>query len=117
MDISKKMAKIAFEALEDKKGNDIKVLNIEKITTIADYFIIVSGDNVNQVQALADNVQDKLHEAGYDARAIEGYQSANWILLDYQDIIIHVFNREDRLFYDIERIWRDGIETTFENEN
>jgi ribosome-associated protein len=108
IEISKKMAKIAIEALEDKKGNDIKVIDISDVSVIADYFIIASGSNVNQVQALADNVEECLYKAGFELRQKEGYQSGNWILMDYNDIIIHVFNEEDRLFYNLERIWRDG---------
>ncbi len=104
---------IAYSALDDKKGIDIKVINIENISVIADYFIITSGSNVNQVKALADNVQEELGKAGYDYKQIEGYNTANWILMDYGNIIIHIFNQDDRLFYDLERIWRDGkyIET------
>ena len=75
---------------------------------IADYFIIASGTNHNQVQAMADSVDEALHKAGHPAKQTEGYQSANWILLDYGDIIVHVFDTENRLFYDLERIWRDG---------
>ncbi len=104
---------IAYSALDDKKGIDIKVINIENISVIADYFIITSGTNVNQVKALADNVQEELSKAGFDYKQIEGYNTANWILMDYGNIIIHIFNQDDRLFYDLERIWRDGkyIET------
>ncbi|MDO4324412.1 MAG: ribosome silencing factor [bacterium] len=108
MNNSKEMVKITVKALEEKKGEDIKIINIEGISIIADYFIIASGTNVNQVQAMADNVQEMLYKAGYECRQVEGYQSGNWILLDYNDIIIHVFCTEDRLFYDLERIWRDG---------
>ncbi len=104
---------LAYSAVDDKKGIDIKVINIENISVIADYFIITSGSNVNQVKALADNVQEELGKAGYDYKQIEGYNTANWILMDYGNIIIHIFNQDDRLFYDLERIWRDGkyIET------
>ena len=75
---------------------------------LADYFLIASGSNVKQVQAMADSVEEVLGRAGVPLRQIEGYQNANWILMDYGDIIVHVFCREDRLFYDLERIWRDG---------
>ena len=105
---SKEMAKIAINALEDKKANDIKILDISDVSVLADYFIIASGSNRNQVQAMADEVQEMLYKAGYESRQVEGYQTANWILMDYQDIIIHVFDEENRLFYDLERIWRDG---------
>ncbi len=105
---SREMARIAIEALRDKKGEDIRVIDISKVSVIADYFIIVSGNNPNQVQALVDNVDEKLAKAGYTTDKIEGSQGSSWVLMDYNDIIIHVFSKEDRLFYDLERIWRDG---------
>lgn len=105
---SKEMVKIAIKALEDKKGEDIRIIDIHKVSVIADYFIIASGSNANQVQALADNVQEALYKAGFEQSQVEGYQTANWILMDYHDVIVHVFSKEDRLFYDLERIWRDG---------
>jgi iojap-like ribosome-associated protein len=108
MNRSKEMARIAYAALEDKKAEDIKVIDIEGITVIADYFIIASGTNKNQVQALADSVEQSLVKAGHVVKQIEGYHTANWVLLDFGDIIIHIFDSENRLFYDIERIWRDG---------
>lgn len=108
MNQSKKMAALAVQALEDKKGEDIKVIDITEVSVLADYFIIASGMNRNQVQALVDNVDETLGRAGYPCKQIEGYQTANWILLDYGDIIVHVFDSENRLFYDLERIWRDG---------
>ena len=107
---SKKMAALAVEALEDRKGEDIRIIDISEISTIADYFIIASGTNVNQVQALADNAQEKLGRAGFMTKNVEGYEAANWILLDFGDIIVHVFSNEMRVFYDLERIWRDGKE-------
>lgn len=109
MDESKKMAKIAIAALNDKKAEDIKIIDISKVSVMADYFIIASGSNRSQIQAMIDNVQEKLHKEGYDCKQIEGYDTANWILMDYRDIIIHVFDNENRLFYDLERIWRDGV--------
>ena len=105
---SKKMAVLAVEALEEKKGEDIKVIDITEVSILADYFIIASGMNKNQVQALVDNVEETLGRAGYECRQVEGYQTANWILLDYGDVIVHIFDSENRLFYDLERIWRDG---------
>lgn len=110
--ISKEMAKLAVAALEDKKASDVKIIDISNVSVIADYFIIASGSNHNQVQAMADNVTEELGKAGYAERQIEGYSTANWILIDYNDIIIHIFNEEDRLFYDLERIWKDGKEVS-----
>lgn len=108
MDRSKEMTKLAVEALADKKGEDIRVIDIRKVSVLADYFIIASGSSNNQVQAMTDNVEEVLGKHGFECKQIEGYQSANWILMDYQDIIVHAFCKEDRLFYDLERIWRDG---------
>ena len=105
---SKKMAKIAVDALEEKKAKDLKLLDISDVSVLADYFIIASGSNRNQVQAMADEVEEKLGKAGFTPKQVEGYQTANWILMDYKDIIIHIFDEENRLFYDLERIWRDG---------
>ena len=105
---SKEMVKLAVQALEDKNGEDIKVIDITGVSVLADYFIIASGTNKNQVQALVDNVDETLGRAGYEAKQMEGYTTANWVLLDYNDIIVHVFDSENRLFYDLERIWRDG---------
>ena len=105
---SKEMAKIAVAALEEKKAKDLKLLDISDVSVLADYFIIASGSNRNQVQAMADEVQERLGKAGFTPKQIEGYQTANWILMDYQDLIIHIFDEENRLFYDLERIWRDG---------
>ena len=105
---SKEMVKLAVAALEDKKAEDIKIIDITGVSVLADYFIIASGTNRNQVQALADNVTEALGRAGYEPRQIEGYQTARWILLDYRDVVIHIFHTEDRDFYDLERIWRDG---------
>lgn len=109
---AKEMTKLAYEALEDKKAVDIKIINIEEVSVLADYFIIASGTNRNQVQALADNVEETLGRAGYPVKQTEGYRTANWVLMDYGDIIVHVFDSENRLFYDLERIWRDGKEIT-----
>ena len=116
---SKEMAKIAVAALEEKKAKDIKILDISGVSVLADYFIIASGSNRNQVQAMADEAQEKLYKAGYEAKQVEGYQTANWILMDYNDIIVHIFSDESRTFYDLERIWRDGKEVSvgeFETE-
>ena len=108
MNHSEEMTKLAIEALEDKKAEDIHVIDIREVSTLADYFIIANGTNSNQVQALTDNVHETLGKAGYHAKQVEGYNTANWILMDYGDIIVHVFDKENRLFYDLERIWRDG---------
>lgn len=107
---SKQLAQIAVNALEDKKAEGIKIIDISDVSTIADYFIIASGTNKSQVQAMCDSVDEQLGKAGTVCKQTEGYQNANWILMDYGDIIVHIFDTENRLFYDLERIWRDGKE-------
>ena len=108
MSKSLEMVKLAKTALEDKKAGDIKVIDISGVSVLADYFIIADGSNVIQVQAMVDNVDEVLGRAGYECKQMEGYGTGGWILMDYGDIIVHAFCREDRLFYDLERIWRDG---------
>lgn len=105
---SREMARIACKALEEKKGEDICVIDISGVSVLADYFIIANGSNSNQVNALVDSVEEELHKAGCAANQREGYGIGSWVLLDYADIIVHVFDRENRLFYDLERIWKDG---------
>ncbi len=108
MNHGKEMAKIACHALEEKKGEDIRVIDISEISVLADYFIIANGTNSSQLQAMVDGVEEELAKAGYHTKQTEGGQHSSWVLLDYGDVIVHIFSREDRLFYDLERIWRDG---------
>src|SRR5699024_4930565 len=112
-DIDKRVSIIA-KACSDKKGLDIKVLDLKKLTTIADYFIIASGNSTTQVKAIADEIQEKMEEAGFLLENKEGHNSARWILLDFGDIIAHVFHREDREFYNLEKLWADGEELFLE---
>lgn len=114
MNQSKEMARIAYHALSDKKGEDIKVIDITGISVLADYFIIANGNSDSQVNALVDNVEEELHKAGYSLRQREGQASGSWVLLDFGDIIVHVFDKDNRLFYDLERIWKDGKDITVE---
>ncbi|GHU40452.1 ribosomal silencing factor RsfS [Clostridia bacterium] len=108
MQTAKELVKIAVKALEDKKAEDIQVIDIQEVSVMADYFIIVSGNNQNQLQAMADAVDEDLNKAGLFKKQVEGNRHSSWILLDYGDIIIHIFSKEDRLFYDLEQIWREG---------
>ena len=114
MNQSLEMTKIAYQALEEKLAEEIKVLDIRQISVIADYFIIANGKNKNQVQAIVDNVQDALQKAGYEMKQMEGYQNGTWVLIDFGDIVIHIFDQENRLFYDLERIWKDWVEVSME---
>lgn len=115
MEQSKLMAKLAYKALDDKKGEDIKVIDISEISVLADYFIIANGNNDSQVRALVESVEEELDKAGFEVKQREGYGLGNWVLLDFGSIIVHVFDKENRLFYDLERIWRDGKSVDVEN--
>lgn len=105
---SREMARLACAALEDKKAGDIQVIDIGEISVIADYFIIADGENQNQLEAMKDAVDEALYKAGVTVKQVEGNNKSTWILMDYGDIIVHIFSKQDRLFYDLERIWRDG---------
>lgn len=105
---ARQMTKLAIRALEDKKSEDVRIIDISEVSVVADFFLIASGNNASQLQAMADNVQETLERAGYRLHQTEGYGTANWILMDFGDLIVHIFDKENRLFYDLERIWRDG---------
>ena len=107
---SAELARLAIAALEDKKAEDVRLIDIGEVSVLADYFIIASGNNRIQVQAMADEVEEKLGRAGAVPKQIEGYQAGNWVLLDFGDVIIHIFDAQNRLFYDLERIWKDGTQ-------
>lgn len=99
---------IAKEALLDKKANDVQILDLTGISNIADCFVIASGNNVNQVKAMADNVEEQLYKKGYKVLHLEGAQTATWILLDFGTVLVHLFNKEEREYYGLERVWGDA---------
>ncbi|MDY5704878.1 MAG: ribosome silencing factor [Lachnospiraceae bacterium] len=102
--------KLLNDALSDKKAEDIKILDIHEISVLGDYFVIASGNNVNQLQAMEDAVDEVMYKNGYHQKQVEGTRQSSWILLDYGNIVVHLFSKEDREFYDLDRIWKDGIE-------
>lgn len=104
--------KTAVSALEDKKGMNISVLDLRKVSDVTDCFIICSGSNRSQIQALSDGVEESLGKKGLSPKGIEGYDSAGWVLLDYGDFVIHIFDKELRDLYDLERIWSDADKVT-----
>ena len=108
-----RVQKIA-QALYDKKAKNIVALNIADITSLGDYFIICSCTSSTQLRACTDEVEEKMSEIGIEPTHKEGYNGGTWILMDYGDIIVHIFSKEDRLFYDLERIWKDGKEISEE---
>jgi len=105
---SREMTKLVIEALEDKHAVNVKVIDISTVSVLADYFVIANGTNRSQIQAMSDAVEETLGKRGITTKQVEGYQSANWVLLDFGDVIVHLFDEKDRLLYDLERIWRDG---------
>lgn len=102
------MVKTAVAAMKEKKGDHVSVIDISEVSIVADYFVIVSADSLRQVQSIADEVELQMYKQGYELKQQEGYETSGWVLQDYGDIIVHIFNREERLFYDLERIWADG---------
>lgn len=104
----KQLAKIAVLAAEDKKAKDVLTLDISNLSTIADFFIVCSASNPIQAQAIANNIEEKMSEEGLALLRKEGYNNANWILLDYGDIVAHIFQEEDRWFYNLEQLWGDA---------
>ena len=105
---NKDLIKVVVEALENKKTEDIKIVKVEGLTTITDYFVIATANSTTQVKAAADEVEFKLKQLGIEPNKIDGYQNAEWIALDYFQVIVHVFNRDTREFYSLEKLWRDG---------
>ena len=102
------MTKIVYDAIDDKLGQDISIINIGQVSSLCDYFVIATAGSSRQVKAIADNVQDALTEHGIEPRSKEGYESQTWILLDYGDIMVHVFDEENRAFYNLEKLWKDA---------
>ncbi len=100
--------RLALVAFEDKKAFDIVLLDISKVASFASYFLMCSGDSSRQIQAIADEVEKKLKENGIRPNHVEGYRHAEWILMDYVDLVVHVFSKSARVYYDLERLWRDG---------
>lgn len=101
-------AKVAQAAIDDKLGEDIKVLNLKGLSNIADCFVIASGKNVNQLRAMADEVEQRLFKEGIKLHHSEGYSGGTWILLDFGTLLVHLFNREERAFYGLDHVWSDA---------
>ncbi|MCR4749620.1 MAG: ribosome silencing factor [Lachnospiraceae bacterium] len=108
MEKMEEILKLITDKLAEKKAEDISVIDISEMSIMADYFVIASGSNINQIHAMADFVQEELAKKDIKPKHIEGYNSGNWILMDYSDIIIHIFDKESRSFYDLDHIWKGG---------
>ena len=108
------VTKLAVRSLDKHLANDIRVIDIADITSIGDSFVIAHGNSTTQVKALADHLEKELKEKGIEPLRVEGYSSTSWILIDYGEVIVHVFYGEMRNFYDLERLWKDGEEIPVE---
>ena len=104
----KALAGLAVASLDKHKAEDIKVIGVTELTSIADYFVIASGTSTTQVKALSDYVEEELGQAGQKPLRVEGYAASNWILMDYGTVVVHIFQAETRGFYDLERLWKDA---------
>lgn len=103
----------AVRAAEEKQARNIRVLDLREVTSFADYFVIASGANSRQIQAIADEIHLRLKKLGEMPNSMEGYDNADWILMDYGDYLIHIFSEKARLYYDLERLWRDAKTVEF----
>lgn len=104
-----RILKALVKGLEDRKAEDTEVIDIRKISPIADYFVIATGISPNHLKAMRDSVEEVMLKAGLHEKNIEGTQKSAWILMDYGDIVVHIMSKEERQFYGLERIWNDGI--------
>ncbi|MBR1635022.1 MAG: ribosome silencing factor [Lachnospiraceae bacterium] len=112
---SKELVKKIYDALDGKKAVDIRIIDIRDITVVADYFVIASAANPLQMAALQDAVDEVMFKNGIQSKQVEGNKNSTWLLMDYEDIIVHLFSSEDRIFYDLERIWQDGVQVSPED--
>lgn len=104
----KELAELIEKTIDDRKGKKIEVIDTSSMTTVADYFIIASGTSTTHLRGMADAIEEKLLEQGIKCAHLEGYDTATWILLDYLDAVVHLFLEEEREYYSIERLWRNG---------
>lgn len=105
---SLELAKSIAKTLDSKKADKIDVIEIADLTILSDYFVIASANNTTHVKALADEVEFELKKLGKFTERVEGYENANWIILDYIDVVVHIFYEETRNFYNLEKLWSDG---------
>ncbi len=113
---SLELAKKAAAILDNKKADQINVIKIEDISSLADYFVIASGGSNTHVRSLSDELEEKLKAEGISPTRIEGYRSNSWVLLDYSHVVVHIFTGEAREFYDLDRLWADGTKVSWQAE-
>jgi ribosome-associated protein len=114
---SKEILEIAVKACDEKKAENIIALDLKNVSLIADYFLICHGNNERQVQAIAREVKEKVEEAGLEVKKIEGYDHARWILVDLDYVVCHIFHKDERGYYNLERLWGDAQNVLDENLN
>ena len=100
------MVEIITEAIDDRKGRDIEVIPLAEKTIVADYFVIASGSSTTHLRGIADAVMEKMEKEGVNVAHLEGYETASWILLDYLDVVVHIFQQSEREFYNLEKLWQ-----------
>ena len=105
---SRKMAEQVALAADDKKAKDITLIEVEKVSSVADYFVVATGTSTTQVKAIADSVADRMEQGGFAQPRIEGGREGRWVLLDYGPVVAHVMLDEEREFYGLERLWKNG---------
>ncbi len=105
---SSKMVEIITAAMEDRKSKNVEVINVTEATIVTDYFVIASGTSTTHLRGIADEVIEKMEQAGINAAHLEGYETAQWICIDFTDVVVHIFLQSEREFYNIERLWRTG---------
>jgi ribosome-associated protein len=108
------MWRFAVDAAESKQAKDIRVLDLREISSFADFFVIASGSNSKQIQTISDEIEAQLKKHGERPHSVEGYTHADWILMDYGDYLVHIFSDKARVYYDLERLWRDAKQVDLE---
>lgn len=105
---SQDLLKTVVKAADDKKANDLMILNMQGLSPMADYFVIGHGNSDRQVQAIVREIKDQVHEQGLTIKRLEGFDEAKWILMDIGDVVVHIFQKDDRAYYNLERLWGDA---------
>lgn len=111
---SKELVNLAAQACDEKRASDIVVLDMADVSLIADYFLICEGSNERQVQAIARELKNQAEEKGIEVKRIEGFEQARWILVDLNDVVCHIFHKDERHYYNLERLWGDASTVALE---
>ncbi len=105
---TKDLLKTAITAIDEKHAEDILILNMHGVSLVADYFVICHGNSGKQVHAIARELKEKVHAQGFEVKRVEGFDEARWVLIDLGDVVVHIFHRDDRHYYSLERLWGDA---------